>query len=88
MADVQAHTIQIDPALSGRLGALAAKTERDPKDLVDEALAEYLHYKERYIAAVEEAIREADEGAPMVENERVMAWVASWGTENELPRPG
>jgi predicted transcriptional regulator len=87
MADVRTPAIEIDAGLIDRLHALAAKTERTPKELLDEALAEYLDYKEEDLAETEDAIKEVDAGAPMIDNERVMAWIASWGTENELPRP-
>ena len=42
---------------------------------------------ELHIAAIKEALAEADAGAPMVSNEKVMAWLESWETPDELPPP-
>jgi hypothetical protein len=37
-------------------------------------------------AAIEEGLRAAEEGR-VVDHERVVEWVESWGTDNELPMP-
>jgi hypothetical protein len=37
---------------------------------------------------IREAIEEADAGAMRIPHAAVAAWVASWGTAAELPRPG
>ena len=87
MADGQTSSIEIESKLGDRLGALADRTGRSPKELAEEALAEYLAFKEWHVAAVEEAIREVDEGAPMVPHEEVVRWLESWGTDQELPPP-
>ena len=87
MADGQTLTIQIESELGERLDALANRTGRTPKELAEEALTEYLDIQEWHVAAIEEAVREVDGGAVGVEHARVVAWMESWGTENELPRP-
>ena len=87
MTDGQTLTIRLEAELGERLDALANRTGRTPAELAEEAVAEYLDIQEWQIAAIEEAVREADEGAVPVEHARVVAWLESWGTENELPRP-
>ena len=37
-------------------------------------------------ADLQDAVRKADEGV-FVSAEKVHAWMRSWGTDNELPRP-
>ena len=87
MAHGQALTIQLHPDLGERLDALAGRTGRTTAELAEEAITEYLSVQEWQIAAIEEAVREADSGAVPVEHARVVAWMESWGTDNELPRP-
>ena len=38
-------------------------------------------------AAVERALKEIDNGATPVDHDRIVAWIESWDTESELPRP-
>jgi predicted transcriptional regulator len=52
-----------------------------------EALAAYLAEQEWQIAAIRVAVEEADAGAVAIPHEAVAAWLRSWGTANELPRP-
>ena len=87
MAEGQTLTLRLQSALSERLDALASRTGRTPIELAEEALAEYLSVQEWQIAAIEEAIREVDAVAPMVEQEAVVTWLKSWGTDEELPPP-
>lgn len=87
MAEGQTLTIRLQSAVSERLDALASRTGRSSTELAEEALAEYLAVQEWQIAAVEAAVREADAGVVPVEHARVVAWMESWGTDNELPRP-
>jgi RHH-type rel operon transcriptional repressor/antitoxin RelB len=80
-------TVRVPKRALARIEALAAQTGQSTSHLVGEALAAYLDYQDWKIAAIAEAIKEADAGGPFVEHERVEAWVRSWGTENELPPP-
>jgi predicted transcriptional regulator len=72
-----------------RVAALAQSTNRSKSELASEALAAYLAEEERQIAASRSAVEEADApGAVWIPHADVVAWVESWGTDNELPRPG
>lgn len=81
-------TVELPRDLVDRLKALADRTTWDVSDYVHEALADYVPYQEREIAAVEEAIAEVDAGGPTYSNEEVIAWMESWGKPDELPPPG
>jgi predicted transcriptional regulator len=39
------------------------------------------------IAHIKEALAEDEDGGPGVPHEEVMEWLASWGTDHELPPP-
>ena len=81
-------TVELPRDLVDRLKALADRTTWDVSDYVHEALADYVPYQEREVAAVEEAIAEVKSGAPGIPHEKVKAWVESWGKPDELPFPG
>ena len=93
MSDVQARDIQANltlrlPAhLVARLEAFAALTAGSASDLVEEALVPFLDYEEAKYAAVADAIAASRAGEKPIEHERMVEWLNSWGTENELPPP-
>ena len=92
MADTLTETITLSVKLPRdlveRLQALADRTTWDVADYVREALAGYIPWQEREIAAIQEAIDEVDAGGPTYSNEQVIAWIESWGKPDELPPPG
>jgi predicted transcriptional regulator len=78
--------VQLDPAVQARLAALANDRRQPVSDVAAEVISMYfapdsLEHKHIYAGLAE---LEDGEG---VSNERVMAWLDSWGTENELPAP-
>ena len=81
-------TVELPRELVERLKALADRTTWDVADYVREALAGYIPWQEREIAAIQEAIDDLDAGGPTYSNEEVMAWIESWGKPDELPPPG
>jgi RHH-type transcriptional regulator, rel operon repressor / antitoxin RelB len=93
VTDVQAREAQTDltlrlPAqLVARLEAFASLTGGSASNLVEEALIPFLDYEEWKYASIAEAVKEADAGGPFIAHERIVAWVESWGTDNELPPP-
>ena len=80
-------TLRLPAQLVARLEAFAALTGGSASDLVEEALVPFLDYEERKYAATAKAVKKADAGGPFIEHDRVEAWVKSWGTDHELPRP-
>jgi predicted transcriptional regulator len=80
-------TIQISKEALTRLLALSAQTGQTTSELVGAAIDEYLDVQDWHVAAIAEALAEADSGAPGIEHEKVVAWLNSWGSENELPPP-
>ena len=80
-------TSRLPAKLVARLEAFAALTGGSASNLVEEALIPFLDYEEWKYAATAKAVKEADAGGPFIEHERVVAWVNSWRTDDELPRP-
>lgn len=80
-------TLQIDlPAeLHERLEAIAAHSSRSAAVLVEEAISDFVKRQESW-DRIEQALDEVRNGR-FIDNERVDAWLASWGTDGELPPP-
>lgn len=80
-------TVQVSKGALAQIEALAAQTGQSTSDLIGEALTNYLDYQDWKAAAIAEAIAEKDAGVSSIEHGRIVAWVESWGTDNELPPP-
>ena len=80
-------TVELPRGLVERLNGLVNRTTWDASAFVREALESYIPHEERELAKTEAAIAEADSGAPGIPHEKVMAWLESWETPNELPPP-
>lgn len=80
-------SIRIPDDLRQEVDALARASKRSRSFLVKEALQAYVDEQKAYREAIEEAIREADEGGEFISWEATERWLKSWGTGNELPPP-
>jgi RHH-type transcriptional regulator, rel operon repressor / antitoxin RelB len=87
MTETGTFTIRVEQEYLDRLNALAQRTGRSKDLLAAEALAAYLAVQEWQVEAIREAVEAADSGATPVEHATVAAWLRSWGSEDELPRP-
>jgi len=79
-------SIRVDKSAKERLQALAQSTGRSSSYLAAEAIDNYLQLQEWQIAAVQEGIDSIEKRGTVPHGE-VTAWIESWGTDNELPRP-
>ena len=86
MSDSTTLTVRLDRSVKERLEAMASTAKRSKSYLAAEAIEEYLSVQEWQIAGIEEAIQSMDAGKG-IPHEKVSAWVKSWGTDNELPKP-
>jgi RHH-type transcriptional regulator, rel operon repressor / antitoxin RelB len=79
-------TVRLDVAVKKRLERLAKSTARSRSFLAAEAIEEYLKVNEWQVAGIKKAIDSLDraEGVP---HQDVKDWVASWGSNEERPRP-
>ena len=80
--DATTLTVRLSRGQGESLGALAAATGRSADDLVAEAVGAYLEAEARIAAEIEQAVREADAGAPAVDFEDVARWLRSWDRED------
>jgi RHH-type rel operon transcriptional repressor/antitoxin RelB len=79
-------TLRVETDVKKRLEKLAKSTGRSRSFLAAEALSEYLDVNEWQVAGVSKAMGSLDRGEG-VPNEKVKAWVNSWGGKRERPAP-
>ena len=80
-------TVRLTPEVRDKLDALARDTKRSKAYLASEAIASYVDRNGWQIEEIKKGLEEARSGTPGVPHEEVMDWLASWGTDHELPRP-
>jgi RHH-type rel operon transcriptional repressor/antitoxin RelB len=82
-------TLRLDDETNSRLSTLAGATDRSKAYLTTQALKLFLENNEWQVSAINDAILEADTASPdqFVKNDKVMAWMETWGTVNEVEPP-
>lgn len=79
-------SVRLPDELRQEVDELAKATKRSRSFIVKEAVETYMADQRAYLAAIDEALAEADKGV-FISGEAVERWLMSWGTENELPPP-
>ncbi len=82
--------VKLDPELKGRLKRLATARHRAPHWLMREAIAQYVDREEKRQALHQDAVaawQEYEETGLHVSGNEVMAWLETWGTDNEQSAP-
>ena len=82
-------TLRLDAETRKRLEKLARATDRSKAYLAMQALEQYLDIHEWQVGAIQQAVDEADAAAAddFVDNDAVMNWIDSWGTNAEKEPP-
>ena len=82
-------TLRLDDETNNRLTNLAGATDRSKAYLTMQALKLFLENNEWQVQEIKEAVAEADTASPdqFVDNETVMAWMETWGTDHESQSP-
>ena len=87
MARSTTVTVRLEPEVSEKLAALARDTKRSKASLANEAIASYVDLNAWQVTHITNAVEEDRSDAAGVPHEEVAAWMESWGTDHELPRP-
>lgn len=88
MSQSETITIRLPVEVKAKLEALAASTNRSKSWIAAQAITAYVEEQSWQIQQIVEAVALVDsEQAVWVEGAEVEAWLTSWGTENEKPRP-
>ena len=78
--------IPLDPELKNEIERLAEREGRSVSELVRAALRAYEEDRTEWLRALDEGIEAAESGR-VVDDDKVDAWLASWGTDDELEPP-
>lgn len=79
-------TLRIDPEVKAGLEEAAKANDRTASYVAAKAIEAYLKAREEKRRILEEAVKEADKGV-FISEEKMDAWMMSWGTDNPLPPP-
>lgn len=80
-------SIRLPPETKRELEEYAHATQRSSAFIAKEAIEAYLAERRAYLAAFDEAIKEADATGEFVSWEATKRWLDSWETDNPLPPP-
>jgi predicted transcriptional regulator len=87
MATNETFSVRLPAETKRELEAYAKATQRSSAFIVKEAIEAHLAERRAYLAAIEDAVAEADESGAFVSWEAARKWMYSWGTPEELPPP-
>jgi predicted transcriptional regulator len=79
-------SFRLDESLKKRLEQEAQSQERSASYVAVKAIEQFLYAKDVKNLAIEEAVKEADQGI-FVSSQAVNNWMESWGSEEELSAP-
>ena len=85
-AKAEVLSVRVPESVKADLERIAEERNVPENDIVNEALLRYIDDETDYLGAIDEALREAEAGI-FISGDKVLDWIKSWGTENELPMP-
>ncbi len=80
-------SLRVDSKLSSKLEKEAKRSGRSKSSLAVWAIEQFLLTEEQEEALTRKALAESEAGGPSVSHDDMVAWLRSWGTDNELPPP-
>jgi predicted transcriptional regulator len=87
MATGTTFSVRLPPETKRELEEYARATKRSSAFIVKEAVEAHLAERRAYLAAIDEAVKEADETGEFVSWDAVKTWLDSWETDKLLPPP-
>ena len=79
-------TVQLDSAVQAGLAEFAEARQQPLSDVAADIIAMHVDRENWERQQILQGLAELDAGKG-VDHERVVEWLESWGTENELPAP-
>ena len=80
-------SVRLPEDLSDRVEGLATKLQRSKSWIINEALRDYVERAEGDAQRWRETVKALDSvrAGKLIDGEAVDKWIASWGTDKELP---
>jgi predicted transcriptional regulator len=79
-------SVRLSAETHEKLAKIAKSMDRPKSWLIEQAVEDYVSLQEWQAAAIQKGVESADRGE-LISHEKMMAWIDSWGTNNELPPP-
>jgi predicted transcriptional regulator len=86
MPESTSLSFRVSPEKADALEHLAKSMDRKRSWLLEQALDAYLAEQARQIADIQAGLADIEAGRT-IGHEKVVAWLNSWGTDNELDPP-
>lgn len=80
-------TARVPEKLGEDFEAFSRRISRPKDELMAEAMAAYLEREAWLSTQIAEAVKAADASGEYISHEKMVAWLKSWGTPDELPPP-
>ena len=82
-------SVRMSDQLMEKLESIAEKLDRSKGWIIKDAVTQYVERidrKEKMLAETRQALSETESGK-VVDGDEVMAWIESWGSDNEKSAP-
>ena len=82
-------SVRMPDQLMDKLEAIAKKLDRSKGWIIKDAVSQYvdcIDRKERMLVETRQALSDIESGK-VIDGDEVMAWIESWGSENENSAP-
>ena len=86
MAKTADASVHLEPALNDKVTAIAAALDRPRSWVIEQAVRDFVTVQEWQLAAIDAGLGAAGTGR-VVAHDDVVAWVRSWGRQDERPMP-
>ncbi len=81
-------SVRIPPEMRDQLDDLSASTCRTKSFLASEAIEHYLSAQAWQVKAIQAAVKKADsKDAKFIDHQRIVDWVDSWDSDDEVDAP-
>ena len=79
--------LRVSPEVVAAMDELAKATHRSRAWIGEEAIKQYCRVQRWQVKEIAASFAESEEGGPVIQNEDMAAWLASWGKPDEKPAP-
>jgi len=86
MAKTLPVSVRLESELNDRVAAVAAALDRSKSWTIEQAVRDFVEIQEWQVAAIEEGLRDVDEGR-VADHQDVVQWLQSWGSNHEISPP-
>ena len=79
-------SVRLRPELNNQIAAIASSLDRSKSWVIEQAIKDYVDLQAWQLEAVDQGLREADEGN-LIPHDELAAWARSLGRSKDLPEP-